>query len=105
MTPKEIAALYGLPPNTNGDKLLGRLVRTCPGGAEVLEAKEWAMGMLHRIRGTRAPQSEGILRDALSKILEIERALLQELEAQKSLPPGTLTDYQKTGGYYPPQKK
>lgn len=98
MTPKEIAALYELPANTNADKLLGRLVRLVPAGAATLEAKEHVMGLLNRLRRERAPQAEGVAREALLKVLAIERAILAGLEGEENLPPGTLTDYQKNGG-------
>lgn len=90
MKTHEIKAALGLPANLDSKRLASRALREhCAGGAELLDAKEWAAGIA---RTSRDEISAALGEEALVKLRAIEAALLTALEEAKELPRGSLTE-------------
>ena len=91
MEAKEIRRKLGLADSLPANRTNAAALRQlCPGGPELLDAKEWAQGIAGRSRDPMARKTAG---EALQRIRNIERALLAAMEREYELPAGSLTDH------------
>lgn len=109
MTLHDIKERLALPPNTIARNLRSRALRQhVAGGAELLNAKEWATSIANNASGALAdprrsayrPENEArraLAEQALDKLASIETAMLAALERAKELPLGSLVDGQRAG--------
>ncbi len=105
MTTSELATLLNLPANTNQRNIASRAIRQhCAGGVELLAAKEWASNVANDARTALHDPSrfryaaentakKDLAEITLTKLSEVQAALLAALETAHKLPSGTLTKY------------
>jgi hypothetical protein len=101
----EIKAALGLPDKTEPSKFANRCLRSqCVGGSELLDAKEWAVGVANGARtalhdprrSAHAAENQRAVDLAvgfLERLHTVEHALLTALETARGFPPGSITKY------------
>jgi hypothetical protein len=104
---RELSKILGLPESTSANRIVVKAVRTCAGGSEILDMKEWLNGVANAaISALRDPARSRYAEEnrarlnlaqlALDRLAAAEAALLRALEQKHNLPSGELTNRMRT---------